>query len=227
MKKKDEAYFEKKRLNMVDTQLQARGIRNEAVLEAMTRVPRHRFVPEKYRDRAYADTPLGIGCDQTISQPYMVALMTEALSLTPESRVLEIGTGSGYQAAVLAELAAEVYTVERHAELSEQAAETLSLLGYKNVQTTVGDGTLGWPEHAPYDGIIVTAGAPDVPESLKNQLADGGRLVVPVGTRPLQRCVCVRRRGNKFKSKDLVSCVFVPLLGAEGWSPDSSANDWL
>jgi len=227
VKKKDEAYFEKKRLNMVDTQLQARGIRNEAVLEAMTRVPRHRFVPEKYRDRAYADTPLGIGCDQTISQPYMVALMTEALSLTPESRVLEIGTGSGYQAAVLAELAAEVYTVERHAELSEQAAETLSLLGYKNVQTTVGDGTLGWPEHAPYDGIIVTAGAPDVPESLKNQLADGGRLVVPVGTRPLQRCVCVRRRGNKFKSKDLVSCVFVPLLGAEGWSPDSSANDWL
>lgn len=227
MKKKDEAYFEKKRLNMVDTQLQARGIRNEAVLEAMTRVPRHRFVPEKYRDRAYADTPLGIGCDQTISQPYMVALMTEALSLTPESRVLEIGTGSGYQAAVLAELSAEVYTVERHAELSEQAAETLSLLGYKNVQTTVGDGTLGWPEHAPYDGIIVTAGAPDVPESLKNQLADGGRLVVPVGTRPLQRCVCVRRRGNKFKSKDLVSCVFVPLLGAEGWSPDSSANDWL
>jgi protein-L-isoaspartate(D-aspartate) O-methyltransferase len=141
--------------------------------------------------------------------------------------VLEIGTGSGYQAAVLAELAAEVYTVERHAELSEQAAETLSLLGYNNVQTTVGDGTLGWPEHAPYDGIIVTAGAPDVPESLKNQLADGGRLVVPVGTRPLQRCVCVRRHGNKFKSKELVSCVFVPLLGAEGWSPDSSANDWL
>jgi protein-L-isoaspartate(D-aspartate) O-methyltransferase len=219
VKKKDEAHFEKKRLNMVDTQIQARGIRNEAVLEAMTRVPRHRFVPEKYRDRAYADTPLGIGCDQTISQPYMVALMTETLALTGSEKVLEVGTGSGYQTAILAELAEFVYSIERIGSLAEAARERLETLGYANVDVRVADGSVGLGTNAPFDAILVTAGAPEVPASLCSQLAEGGRLEVPVGSRTLQQLHLVKKRHGQLSTTESTGCVFVPLIGDEGWEP--------
>ncbi len=202
---------------MVEEQLIRRGIVDERVLEAMRRVPRHLFVPEDLRHLAYRDSPLPIGEGQTISQPYIVALMTQALELKGSEKVLEIGTGSGYQAAILSLLAREVYTVERIPSLAERAERTLARLGYKNVRVKVGNGSLGWPEHAPYEGIIVTAATEQVPPPLREQLADGGRLVAPVGGRWSQTLIRLRRRGDQFIREHLTSVVFVPLVGKYGW----------
>lgn len=203
------------REEMVSRQLASRDIRDERVLSAFRKVPRHEFVPPDMREGAYADHPLPIGSGQTISQPYMVALMTQCLEIEEGDRVLEIGTGSGYQAAILAELAREVYSVERHGDLAEKASRLLSR--YPNVVIRVGDGTEGWPEHAPYNGIIVTAGAPDAPQPLLDQLAEGGRLVVPVGGSFSQTLVVYTRKGDSFGKKPVCGCVFVPLLGKHGW----------
>lgn len=213
----DEGEFDRKRLEMVEYQLKARGIRDRRVLDAMSRVPRHVFVPDKLRNRVYCDTPLHIGEGQTISQPYMVALMTEILELTGSEKVLEVGTGSGYQAAILAELADFVYSIERIASLAEKARQRLEVLGYTNVEVRVGDGSIGLQSEAPFDAIIVTAGAPEVPGSLCSQLAEGGRLVVPVGSRTLQRLHLARRKHGQLTTTESTGCVFVPLIGEEGW----------
>jgi len=205
---------------MVTEQLVPGGIRDERVLDAMNRVPRHEFVSPGMEPQAYFDRPLPIGDGQTISQPLMVAIMTEALGLKGNERVLEIGTGSGYQAAVLAELAKEVFSVERLETLSLRARKSLYRAGYKNVQLKVGDGTLGWPEHAPYDGIIVTAGAPKMPEHLKEQLADGGKLIVPVGGAEIQQLIIVERCGDGFNTTLSTGCRFVKLIGENGWTKD-------
>ncbi|MGC2463480.1 MAG: protein-L-isoaspartate(D-aspartate) O-methyltransferase [Steroidobacteraceae bacterium] len=212
----------KLREDMVENQIAARGIRSAAVLGALRKVPREAFLPERLREFAYEDSPLPIAAGQTISQPYIVALMTDALDLAGGERVLEIGTGSGYAAAVLAEIAAEVYTVERIGELAEKAASTLTALGCRNVHVVHGDGTLGWAAAAPYDAIIVAAAGPEVPESLKQQLKVGGRLVIPVGSDPrAQELVRVTRTSNdEFKSEDLADVRFVPLVGKEGWAPE-------
>jgi len=198
-------------------ELRALGIRDERVLSAMERVPRHLFVPPELVPYAYEDRPLPIGAGQTISQPYIVALSTQALELSPQDRVLEIGTGSGYQAAVLAELAGEVYTVERLPELSQAARERLERLGYRNLHFRVGDGTKGWPDEAPFDAILVTAAAPKVPQSLVEQLAEGGRLVIPIGGRESQDLWLMRRRTRRLEKVYLCPCTFVPLIGEEGW----------
>jgi len=213
--------FSKLREDMVEDQIEARGISSDAVLNALRKVPREAFLPERLREFAYEDSPLPIAAKQTISQPYIVALMTEALDLKGGERVLEIGTGSGYAAAVLAEIAAEVYTVETIGQLAEQAASTLQALGYRNVQVVHADGTLGYAAAAPYDAIIVAAGGPDVPASLKQQLKVGGRLVIPVGTDPrAQELVrVIRTSKNKFTSEDIADVRFVPLVGKEGWAP--------
>jgi protein-L-isoaspartate(D-aspartate) O-methyltransferase len=207
------------RHRMVELQIAARGVRNPRVLAAMRRVPREKFLREGLAEFAYKDTPLPIESDQTISQPYVVAYMTELLGLEGVEKVLEIGTGSGYAAAVLAELAAEVYTVERYANLATSAAERLERLGYRNVHVLHGDGTLGWPEHAPYDAIIVAAGGPEVPVSLREQLTVGGRLVIPVGPSVRsQKLVRVTRRGaHDYDEEELIAVAFVPLVGVEGW----------
>ena len=205
------------REEMVIRQLEERGITDRRVLEAMARVPRHRFIDAALRSRAYGDHALPIGGGQTISQPYMVALMTQALGLSGGEKVLEIGTGSGYQAAVLAEFTPRVFSIERSPELSRTAASTLRALGYNNVILKKGDGTLGWPEHAPFDRIVVTAGAPDLPVPLFQQLADGGILVIPVGDREMQCLEVIVRDGEKAKTRRLVECTFVPLVGREGW----------
>ncbi|HEY7030915.1 MAG TPA: protein-L-isoaspartate(D-aspartate) O-methyltransferase [Thermomicrobiales bacterium] len=198
--------------------LQSQGIRDERVLAAIGHVPRERFVPETNRDQAWANVALPIGAGQTISQPYIVALMTTALGLSGQERVLEIGTGSGYQAAILAELAAEVVTVERHATLAGAAQSLLCELGYPNVRVVVGDGTTGWPEGAPYERIIVTAGAPRVPQPLLAQLsADGGRLVIPVGETDDQVLLVVERQGDRTTEQPLGPVRFVPLIGRAGW----------
>jgi len=202
----------------IDDQLVARGIGDARVLDAMRRVARDAFVPDASLAAAYADRALPIGSGQTISQPYMVAVMTEALRLTGGERVLEVGTGSGYQAAILAELAREVITIERRPELAETARRRLAALGYTNVEVLIGDGTLGSPERAPFDGILVAAAAPRVPQPLKLQLADGGRLVVPVGPSDQQALHIVTRAGEGFTEALGVGCIFVPLIGAEGWS---------
>ena len=202
---------------MVQRQLRRRGIGDARVLAAMGRVPREQFVPPPFRSEAYADCALAIDCGQTISQPYMVALMTEALQLSGGEKVLEIGTGSGYQAAVLAELARQVVSIERYAELSARAGAVLEELGYRNVTLLTGDGTLGWPAGAPYDRILVTAAAQRAPEALLTQLAEGGILVVPVGSRSVQTLEAIRRVGDAFETVELSSCRFVPLVGAEGW----------
>lgn len=209
--------YESLRLRMVERQIRARGVRDDKVLEAMKKVPRHLFVPRDLVEEAYEDHPLSIGKGQTISQPYMVALMTEALELEGDEKVLEVGTGSGYQTAILAELSREVYSIERIPELAWEAKRRLEDLGYSNVHIKVGNGTLGWPERAPFDAIIVTAGAPKVPEPLKAQLAEGGRLVIPVGSEFHQILYRIRRRGDKFSEEALTSCVFVLLIGEEGW----------
>jgi protein-L-isoaspartate(D-aspartate) O-methyltransferase len=207
------------REEMVRKDIAARGVTDARVLEAMRRVPRERFVWEVDRPEACADHPVRIGDGQTISQPYIVALMTQELALKGAESVLEIGTGSGYQTAILAELAREVYTVERFRSLSERAGEVLSGLGYANVRLRVGDGTLGWPEAAPFDRVIVTAGAPRMPEALRDQLADGGRLVVPVGGEGYQNLMLVTRDGDDFAERVVCGCSFVKLVGAEGWQP--------
>jgi protein-L-isoaspartate(D-aspartate) O-methyltransferase len=202
---------------MVDRQLAARGISDPRVLAAMRKVPRHRFIPESLWDQAYNDYPLPIGEEQTISQPYIVALMTEALELQETDRVLEIGTGSGYQAAILAELVAQVFSIDRMASLTAQAQEVLDSLGYKNIHLRVGDGTLGWPEESPFEGIIVTAGAPQVPRPLVEQLALGGRLVIPVGDQFSQTLTVVRKTKEGVKYEYHGGCRFVRLIGQHGW----------
>lgn len=212
--------FEKERAEMVENQIKARGIKNPRVLRAMMKVPRHLFVPEELQKYAYEDHPLSIGEGQTISQPYMVALMTELLEPTEEDRILEIGTGSGYQTAILAELAKEVYTIERIGSLMERAQKTLSSLGYKNIFFKLGDGTLGWQEHAPYNGIIVTAGAPAPPQPLIDQLAEGGRLVIPCGDEYSQTLWRITRAGNELIKEDFGGCRFVKLIGKYGWKHD-------
>jgi protein-L-isoaspartate(D-aspartate) O-methyltransferase len=201
----------------IDDQLVARGIGDARVLDAMRRVPRHEFVQHDALWLAYADRALPIGDGQTISQPYMVAAMTEALGLQGHERVLDVGTGSGYQAAILAELAREVVTIERRAELADAARERLARLGYRNVRVIVGDGSIGREEDGPFDGILVAAASPRVPESLKHQLADGGRLVIPVGSPDEQRLTIVTRAGSHYLESVREGCVFVPLVGAEGW----------
>jgi protein-L-isoaspartate(D-aspartate) O-methyltransferase len=210
--------FRRLRHEMVEREIFARGVRSESVLDSMRKVPREAFLPQELREFAYEDAPLPIEAGQTISQPYIVAFMTEALALHGGERVLEIGAGSGYAAAVLAEIAGEVYTVERIGQLAEKAAATLADHGYQNVHVLHGDGTKGWPEHAPYDGIIVAAGGPKIPESLKEQLKIGGRLVIPVGRDPkLQELVRVTRLSEtEYHQEDLADVRFVPLVGQEG-----------
>ncbi|HEV8384629.1 MAG TPA: protein-L-isoaspartate(D-aspartate) O-methyltransferase [Candidatus Acidoferrales bacterium] len=205
------------RREMVEEQIRDRGVRDPRVLDAMLRVPRHEFVPEDFVPGAYADQPLPIGEGQTISQPFMVAAMTQALELQGHERVLEIGTGSGYQAAVLAVLAREVYSVENLASLAAVAQARLVRLGYDNVQVHSGDGTLGWPAAAPYDAIMVTAAAPHVPSPLVEQLAEGGRMVIPVGSAAEQELLRVRKTEGRITSETLHYCRFVPLLGRHGW----------
>lgn len=209
--------FSEIRNRMVETQLIARDITDERVLEVFRKVPRHLFVKESFQNEAYGDFPVPIGEGQTISQPYMVALMTQCLELKGGERVLEVGTGSGYQSAILAELAKEVYTVERYEGLAKIAEDSLYHLGYTNIKIKVGDGTEGWEEFAPYDGIVVTAGAPDIPKPLKNQLAEGGRLVIPVGSSYSQILTVVKKENGKFTEKQVCGCVFVPLIGRYGW----------
>lgn len=224
----EEQEFERARRRMVAEQLAKRGIRDERVLEAMQAVPRHHFVPSEDQHLAYADGPLPIGHRQTISQPFIVALMTQLLELKGEERVLEVGAGSGYQAAVLGHLAREVYSVERIPELAAKAEATLRELGIENVHVEVGDGTQGLPEHAPYDGIIVTAAAPQVPKPLKEQLADGGRLVLPVGSQMGQVLERWRRDGDQYQRETLTPVAFVPLVGQEGWeSDDRPSSRWF
>ncbi len=213
----EEEYFAYLRDLMVSEQIEARGIKDKRVLEAMREVPRHLFVPSSLKERAYDDTPLSIGEGQTISQPYMVALMTELLRLQGDEKVLEVGTGSGYQAAILAKLAKYVYTVERIPLLADEAKKRLDELGVNNVQIVVGDGSRGLPQHSPYQGIIVTAGAPRVPEVLIEQLAEGGRLVIPVGSSSLQMLTVVEKERDKLTTREEGTCIFVPLVGKYGW----------
>ena len=214
--------YEALRERMVREQLIARGISDPRVLAAMRRVPRHAFVPPNLRDRAYDDGPLPIGGGQTISQPYIVAYMTQALALKPKDVVLEVGTGSGYQTAILCELARQVYSLERRPELAERARDVLTELGYHNVQIHVGDGTQGLPQFAPYDAILVTAAAPAIPAPLREQLAEGGRLVLPTGDRRQQVLRRVRRQGDRWTVEDLIAVVFVPLYGQHGFTPPTS-----
>jgi protein-L-isoaspartate(D-aspartate) O-methyltransferase len=210
---------ESRRLDMVEKQIRARGVSDERVLEAMRRVPRHLFVPEDWSGAAYDDRPLPIGQGQTISQPYMVAVMTEAMGLRGDERVLEVGTGSGYQSAILAEIAGPVVTVERKPELKKKAARLLKELGYVNVEVVEGDGSGGYPPGAPYDAVMVTAGAPEIPEVLVEQLGPGGRLVIPVGNSFHQTLTRVTRAesGTGDRIEKLEGCVFVPLIGEYGW----------
>lgn len=202
---------------MVEEQLKLGGVKSPRVLEVMGKIPRHRFVEKGLEDQAYLDRPLKIGSGQTISQPLMVAMMTEALALTGNEKVLEIGTGSGYQTAVLAELAKKVYTIERLRALSVEARKILYRLSYNNVEFKIGDGTLGWPEEAPFDAIIVTAAGPEIPPALKEQMADGARMVIPVGGAEMQKLSLVRRRKNEWGTQVLSECRFVKLVGEEGW----------
>ncbi len=202
---------------MVHKQLASRGIKDPRVLAAMAKVPRHLFIDEELRDRAYDDQPLLIGEGQTISQPYMVALMVEALGLKGEERVLEIGTGSGYEAAVLAELCARVFSVELVEDLAVKARVVLASLGYRNVSIQVGDGTLGWGEHAPYDAVVISAAAPCIPRPLLEQLRPGGCLVLPMGEEELQTLVGIRKESGGLREEYLGECRFVKLMGAYGW----------
>ena len=210
----------KARKRMVEVQIRGRGISDERVLNAIRATPRHLFVPFEHRHLAYADAPLPIGRRQTTSQPYIVALMTELLKIQKDDTVLEIGTGSGYQAAILSHLAKRVYSLERIPELAEQSREILSALNLENVEVLVGDGTQGLPENSPYEAIIVTAAAPKVPDPLKQQLSEGGRLVLPVGGRTGQILECWIRHGNDFSHESVTSVAFVPLVGEHGWETD-------
>jgi protein-L-isoaspartate(D-aspartate) O-methyltransferase len=217
--------LEKLRNIMLEHHLKARGIKDRAVLQAMEEVPREAFLPESMAEFAYEDSPLPIGQGQTISQPYIVAVMTELLELSKDARVLEIGTGSGYAAAILSRIAAQVYTIERYEDLAEAAENRFRRLGYDNIHVLRSDGTFGWPEHSPYDGIVVTAGSPDVPQALKAQLAVGGRLVIPTGSSRAQKLRRIRRTAeDDFKEEDLFSVRFVPLVGAAGWQESPGQN---
>lgn len=218
----DEGRHLNDRWRMVEEQIAERGIHDIQLLEVMRTVPRHLFIPLEFRHMAYADGPLPIGSGQTISQPYIVALMTQTLRLMGDERVLEVGTGSGYQAAVLAHLVAEVHTIERHAGLARSAADILDELGLTNVTVHVGDGSLGIPEFAPYQAIIATAAAPRVPNALLDQLDDGGRMVIPVGGQLGQYLELWQRDGSRFNQEPLVPVAFVPLRGEQGWEE----NDW-
>ncbi len=205
------------RERMVETQIEDRGVTDQRLLGVMRQIPRHLFVPPEYREAAYQDRPLPIGSGQTISQPYIVAVMTELLRLKEDDRVLEIGTGSGYQAAILSRLAKNVITIERLPEIAEQARRKFESLGLDNITVIAGDGTEGYGPGAPYDGIIVTAATPDIPGPLVTQLGEGGRLVAPVGSRDLQQLVRLMRRGSKVVREEFGGVVFVPLLGKYGW----------
>jgi protein-L-isoaspartate(D-aspartate) O-methyltransferase len=222
MRKTDSLFdaFRTARRIMVETQIRKRGIASGRVLEAMATVPRHEFVSAQFRNEAYADKPLPIGEGQTISQPYVVAAMTEALELTGPERVLEIGTGSGYQAAVLSSLASQVISVENHTSLALAAQERLTSLGYANVHVHNGDGSAGLPDAAPYDAILVTAGAPQIPLVFADQLREGGRIVIPVGDRENQELVCAHKKKGELISRVLFGCKFVLLLGRYGWARD-------
>jgi protein-L-isoaspartate(D-aspartate) O-methyltransferase len=210
--------MQRERHRMVERQIRARGVSDARVLQAMRDIPREAFLPSELADLAYEDRALPIEAGQTISQPYIVAVMTEALRLTGGEAVLEIGTGSGYAAAVLARVARQVYTIERHAELADLARERLAALGFSNVEVRCDDGTLGWPEHAPFDAIVVAAGGPELPQALLEQLAIGGRLVIPVGTSRAQELVRVTRSADGFKREELGAVQFVPLIGEQGWA---------
>jgi protein-L-isoaspartate(D-aspartate) O-methyltransferase len=219
--------FTSARLQMVEQQIVARGVRSQLVHQAMRTVPRELFLPGDQREYAYEDCPLPIAAEQTMSQPYIVAYMVEALNLKGGEKVLEIGSGSGYAAAILGQIAKKVYSIERIAELAIGAATVLSDLGYENIEIRQGDGTTGWPEQAPFDAIVVAAGSPSVPASLKRQLKVGGRLVIPVGAdQKIQELVRVTRVSeNEFKQEYLADVRFVPLLGEEGWSLQSTDRD--
>ncbi|MDP9367173.1 MAG: protein-L-isoaspartate(D-aspartate) O-methyltransferase [Chloroflexota bacterium] len=222
----ESAHERDERIAALVEELQRQGIRDGRVLEALARVPRDRFVPEERQEDAWANVALPIGAGQTISQPYVVALMTEALALTGTERVLEIGTGSGYQTAILAELTSEVISIERHASLAERAVATLTALGYRNVSIHIGDGTAGWPAAAPYERIIVTASGPRVPPPLLKQLdPSGGRLVIPVGEQEgEQRLIAVTREGADLREQMLGPVRFVPLIGRAGWAAQIQEN---
>jgi len=213
----DEMAYSRARKRMVLEQIQSRGIRDKRVLDAFRTVPRHLFVGADLAGQAYRDHPLSIGRGQTISQPYMVAIMTEKLQVSEGDKTLEIGTGSGYQTAILAQMGARVYTVERLRELSERARENLQKCGYEGIHFRVGDGTLGWPQEAPFDRIIATAGAPSIPQPLLDQLADDGRMVIPVGERHGQVLTVVHKKQGRFTTETSGACVFVKLVGAHGW----------
>jgi protein-L-isoaspartate(D-aspartate) O-methyltransferase len=211
--------FARERWRMVADQLVRRGIKDERALAAMRRVPRHRFVEEAFRERAYGDHPLPIGQEQTISQLYIVALMTSLLELTGREKVLEVGTGSGYQTAVLAELSRRVCSIERIPTLAARARAVLEALGYANVWVRVGNGTLGWSEEAPFDRILVAAGGPSVPPPLFEQLADGGRMVLPLGDQAGQTLTLVESVGGQMRTRPCGDCHFVPLVGKYAWTP--------
>ncbi len=223
---KEDEVARQQRERMVKEQLSARDVTDERVLQAMLAVPRHLFVPRDVQHLAYADAPLPIGEKQTISQPYIVALMTQLLELKGDEKVLEVGTGSGYQAAILAHLARQVYTLERIPKLAQQARKVLRKLALQNVEVIEGDGSQGLPEHAPFDAIVVTAAAPRVPEPLKQQLAEGGRLVLPVGSRVGQILERWVRKGEDYEVERIAPVAFVPLVGTHGWKPDDAPASW-
>jgi len=206
--------------NMLKSQIISRGIKDKKVLKAISEIPRHYFVLEEYLDEAYADKPLPIGYNQTISQPYIVALMTELLELNENDKVLEIGTGSGYQTAILAKIAKEVYTIDRIPELVEFAKKNIAKLKLKNINFKIGDGTLGWKEFAPFNKIIVTAASPSIPNTLVNQLNNNGIMVIPVGPRYSQTLKVIRKINNKLNEENSIECIFVPLIGKEAWKEE-------
>lgn len=211
------AEFFADRKKMVEEQLVKRGIKNQQVLNTMEKVQRHLFVDKNTLKEAYKDSPLSIDCSQTISQPYIVALMTEQIEPSKNKKILEIGTGSGYQTAILAELFRFIYSVERHKPLADKAEERLKHLGYKNIRIKTADGTVGWNEKAPFDAIIVTAAAPEVPDELVKQLKDRGKMVIPIGPHFQQNLEVISKRGDSYINKTICGCVFVPLIGKGGW----------
>lgn len=215
--------FKRLRDFMVDTQLMPRGIKDRRVLDAMRKVPRHLFVDDSIQYRAYDDIALPIGEGQTISQPYMVAIMTELLQLKGDEKVLEIGTGSGYQAAVLAELSREVFTIERVAVLAKRAEERFQSLGYNNIHVRVGDGTLGWPEKSPFDRVVITAGSPRIPQTVLEQLSDEGIIVAPIGDYFSQQLTIIKKSKGTLSEQLHTPCMFVPLIGEYGWKKDADS----